>query len=174
MKANLSLKASPAMPLASSTGLPDRRAFTDSLRALRLRNASGALGVVDLDHFKLINHQHGHQAGDAILVAVAARLKSTLTADVLIARHGGDGLAILVPGDTVSRKGGKEKRMRSAVEAAAIAHRASPTAPVITITVGVASSQGRSPCTIHQLMNLAAQAAMEAKIRAQRNRVLVA
>lgn len=64
--------------------------------------------------------------------------------------------------------------MRAAVEQAAIRHSAQPTAPVITTTVGVASSHGGDPVTIQLLMDRAAGAAMRAKVQARRNQVHVA
>lgn len=81
------------------TGLLNRLAFTESARALLARNVSGALAVLDLDHFKQLNNQHGHLVGDQTITALAARLQSTLTADILIARYGGEEFALFIPGD---------------------------------------------------------------------------
>lgn len=64
--------------------------------------------------------------------------------------------------------------MRSAAQEAAIQHVASPTAPVVTITIGVASSQSREPATIHPLMNRTADGAMRAKLQARWNEVHMA
>ena len=58
-----------------------------------------ALMLLDLDGFKSVNDQHGHAAGDAVLVAIAQRLRQQVRADDLVARLGGDEFAVLVAGD---------------------------------------------------------------------------
>jgi diguanylate cyclase (GGDEF)-like protein/PAS domain S-box-containing protein len=82
------------------TGLSNRALFNDRLQhALKRRMRSeGFVGVmiVDLDGFKNINDSLGHLAGDALLVAVADRFRTTLREPDTIARLGGDEFAILV------------------------------------------------------------------------------
>jgi diguanylate cyclase (GGDEF)-like protein/PAS domain S-box-containing protein len=82
------------------TGLPNRTLFNDRLAHALLRRSrtGGFVGVmiVDLDGFKNVNDSLGHVAGDALLIAVAARLKSSLRGFDTIARLGGDEFAILV------------------------------------------------------------------------------
>jgi diguanylate cyclase (GGDEF)-like protein/PAS domain S-box-containing protein len=84
-----------------TTGLPNRRAWEDELRqaiarAQRHRH-SLALGLVDLDRFKLFNDAHGHPAGDALLAEAAATWRLTLRMTDFIARYGGDEFALLLP-----------------------------------------------------------------------------
>jgi diguanylate cyclase (GGDEF)-like protein len=85
----------------SLTGLPNRRMFNDELRRLIARSlrAQGdfALLLVDLDGFKQVNDVDGHDAGDALLVAVAERLKSLIRETDSVARLGGDEFAVLLP-----------------------------------------------------------------------------
>jgi diguanylate cyclase (GGDEF)-like protein len=82
------------------TGVANRRSFDDALTA----RAGGAgtplaLLLIDVDHFKAYNDRHGHLAGDACLVDVAACLRASVGAsDALIARYGGEEFAILLPG----------------------------------------------------------------------------
>jgi len=56
-----------------------------------------ALLLIDLDHFKMINDQFGHAAGDAVLVAVARRLRDTLRETDMIVRWGGEEFLVFVP-----------------------------------------------------------------------------
>ena len=59
-----------------------------------------ALAMIDIDHFKQVNDRHGHLAGDAVLVELAARLRALLRDHDAIGRLGGDELAILLDGTT--------------------------------------------------------------------------
>lgn len=80
------------------TALSNRRFFEDSLASsLRLRRAQDqclCLMLIDLDNFKAINDQHGHAAGDAVLVQVAQLLRQTTRQADLVARYGGDEFVI--------------------------------------------------------------------------------
>lgn len=76
------------------TGLPNRAYFRvqieDALNRARRAGSLVALAFIDLNHFKPINDSHGHATGDAVLVALAARLRSALRASDCVARLGGD------------------------------------------------------------------------------------
>lgn len=82
------------------TGLPNRVLLEDRLKiALRLAQRSGnkvALGFIDLDHFKNVNDNLGHKLGDALLVAVAQRLRQVMRAGDTLARWGGDEFVALL------------------------------------------------------------------------------
>ncbi len=62
-----------------------------------------ALLLIDLDHFKLINDQFGHAAGDAVLIAIARRLRETLRETDMIVRWGGEEFLVFVPMAPVDR-----------------------------------------------------------------------
>ena len=82
------------------TGLGNRRLFSDRVtHALdrRGRRASRvAMLMLDLDHFKFVNDTFGHAKGDALLIAVAERLRCVLRAGDTVARLGGDEFAVLL------------------------------------------------------------------------------
>ncbi|WP_347903878.1 diguanylate cyclase [Pseudomonas purpurea] len=84
----------------SLTGLPNRAFFEGRLiRALRSAhklNERVAVLFLDSDQFKGINDNFGHAAGDAVLVAVATRVRAQLREDDLVARLGGDEFAVLL------------------------------------------------------------------------------
>lgn len=82
------------------TGTPNRRLLGDRLEQSIARCARGdrslAVCLLDLDGFRLINEQHGHAAGDALLRAVAHNLKEVLRSDDTLARLGGDEFVLLL------------------------------------------------------------------------------
>jgi diguanylate cyclase (GGDEF)-like protein/PAS domain S-box-containing protein len=83
------------------TGLLNRRRFEEEL-ADRLAQAArygegGAVLLLDLDHFKLINDSLGHHAGDAVIRSVADLLREQMRETDVLARLGGDELAVILP-----------------------------------------------------------------------------
>jgi diguanylate cyclase (GGDEF)-like protein len=83
------------------TGLFNRRYMEDSLERELYRAAreQGTLGVVmiDLDHFKAFNDRSGHVAGDAVLRSLADLLASSVRAEDIVCRYGGEEFTILLP-----------------------------------------------------------------------------
>ncbi|MCL6249623.1 GGDEF domain-containing protein [Altererythrobacter sp. KTW20L] len=86
------------------TGLPNRRAFEVALERqyTEAQAAGDALSVAfcDIDHFKLVNDTHGHEAGDRILCVVAKTLSQISGEKCHIARHGGEEFVMLFRGST--------------------------------------------------------------------------
>ncbi|WP_377160852.1 diguanylate cyclase domain-containing protein [Roseateles sp. UC29_93] len=84
------------------TGLPNRRLFEekvgDAINGARRTGRGFAVCYLDLDGFKPINDQHGHEAGDEVLTEVAQRLQGLVRGDDVVARLGGDEFAILLSG----------------------------------------------------------------------------
>jgi diguanylate cyclase (GGDEF)-like protein/PAS domain S-box-containing protein len=84
------------------TDLPNRTLFRDrtqqALHRSRREGSCFALLLLDLDKFKEVNDTFGHPSGDALLIAVATRLRSTLRSGDTVARLGGDEFGIIVAG----------------------------------------------------------------------------
>jgi diguanylate cyclase (GGDEF)-like protein len=94
------------------TALYNRRHFQNFINEVRgeadrrrdaIEKPVQALLLIDLDHFKLINDQFGHAAGDAVLIAVALRLRETLRETDMIVRWGGEEFLVFVPVAPVDR-----------------------------------------------------------------------
>lgn len=123
------------------TGLPNRRALDDRLaeeveRAIRYKQPL-SLCFIDLDHFKQVNDDHGHPAGDAALREVGALLRRTARGIDFVARFGGEEFVVLVPGTWSEDAATLGERLRRSV--AEHTFRLAEDRPArLTISVGVA------------------------------------
>jgi len=79
------------------TGLPNRRRLVAELETFS--QAEGALLLLDLNEFKPVNDQHGHEVGDLILQQVAQRFSRSLPTGAVLARLGGDEFGVLITGN---------------------------------------------------------------------------
>jgi diguanylate cyclase (GGDEF)-like protein len=102
------------------TGLPNRVLFEHSversLAASRRNDESVALLFVDLDGFKAVNDEFGHDAGDVLLVEVARRMSGCLRAEDVVARLGGDEFTVMLPGADIKRATEVAERLRDALD----------------------------------------------------------
>jgi diguanylate cyclase (GGDEF)-like protein len=91
------------------TGLPNRRHLHEILPGVlhhaRRHNTRNALFLVDLDGFEAVNDTHGHEVGDQLMRAVAARLRAEAGQGRFVARHGGDEFVILDPSQDTPEQG---------------------------------------------------------------------
>jgi diguanylate cyclase (GGDEF)-like protein len=101
------------------TGLGNRRLFEEALgrELARASRRAGALALVliDVDHFKAVNDEYGHQAGDEVLRRVGAAVASVARAADLAARFGGEEFVLLVPDCDETRAVGVAERVRAAI-----------------------------------------------------------
>ena len=108
------------------TGLYNRRHFDEQLARIvadSLAHGSPAsLVVADVDHFKRVNDTYGHEAGDAVLKAVARVFLDCLRAEDVCARYGGEEIAILLPETSVVRAQEVAERVRRAIAAKPVQH----------------------------------------------------
>lgn len=103
--ANLQLRRSEALLKVQSerdplTGLANRRHFREALAAReddKSHGFSGGLILLDVDHFKRVNDEHGHAVGDAVLVEVAHRLSACVRAGDVACRWGGEEFLLHTP-----------------------------------------------------------------------------
>ena len=127
------------------TGIANRRLFDRILAAEWTRSrAAGeplSLVMIDIDAFKGYNDTYGHPQGDACLKQVAALLDDTAarTRD-LCARLGGEEFAILLPATSPDAAHKVAERFARMLARAAIPHRQSPVAEVVTCSIGVATT----------------------------------
>lgn len=99
------------------TGVPNRRAVLTRLAPLvEVANGlSHAMLIIDIDHFKSINDQHGHPEGDEALKLVAARLRAEVHEPAFIGRLGGEEFVVVLPDSTVEAGRQLAERFRESV-----------------------------------------------------------
>jgi diguanylate cyclase (GGDEF)-like protein len=127
------------------TGVDNRRALFACLRDLLAGPEPiqpHALLLVDLDHFKRVNDCHGHPAGDAVLVEVAARLRRKVEGRGNLARLGGEEFAVVLAGAGRDAALDMAAELRDAVAGAAVTDIVRP--GQVTASIGVALFDGRS------------------------------
>ncbi len=153
------------------TGLFNRNALDQRLSELEGQPTSDAEGLsysvllCDLDHFKRINDQLGHAAGDAVLQDVAYTMRAVLRAGDSIYRIGGEEILVLLPGAGEGEALEISERLRCAVR------ERRPVGVMLTISIGVAVSR-EGPLDTDDLVGLA-DAALYAAKAAGRDRVVV-
>ena len=153
----------------SLTGLPNKRAVTDALKRMfaqaTMTKAPLALLLLDLDHFKQVNDQYGHAAGDQVLAGVGAALRSVLRARDFAGRNGGEEFAVLLPDTDIAAALEIAERVRGAIAEFTLPGTDVP----VTVSVGVAGFPGHAS-TLERLDRLDDAALYVAK-RQGRNRV---
>lgn len=156
------------------TRLKNRRAFFDNgtqhLAVARRHGADLSVIVADLDHFKSINDNYGHQAGDEALIAVARILLQLTRAGDTAARLGGEEFALLLPDTNPLGAAVLAERVRAAVERERFIVAEQPVQ--LTLSIGVASFTVEGSTTIDQLLYVADQRMYLAK-KLGRNRICV-
>jgi diguanylate cyclase (GGDEF)-like protein len=121
------------------TGLRNRRRFDEDLdlavAQARRDRVTGALVMLDLDHFKLVNDTYGHQAGDRLIREMADALRRRTRASDVLARLGGDEFAVILP-----RCSPGEARLAAEAMAAAIREHdpGGDGIEPVTVSIGVA------------------------------------
>jgi two-component system cell cycle response regulator len=120
-----------------------------------------ALILFDLDHFKLINDQMGHLAGDFALRELAARVKASVRREELFARFGGEEFAIVLPETTCEGACIAAERIRSLVEKTPFEFEGHSFG--ITISLGIGMTTGEASLSPEDLIRLADDKLYQAK-----------
>ena len=163
------------------TGLPARRALNEALARLR---GVYTVAMIDIDHFKRFNDQHGHDVGDQLLRMVGARL-ADIGGGGRAFRYGGEEFAVLFQGKDVDETRGHLEALRRTIEGSPFTlrgparPRTRPESPppaaadrrriAVTVSIGAAATDGTEP-SAEEVVRAADQALYRAK-EAGRNQV---
>ena len=147
----------------------DRRWSDEVSRAQRHRTPL-SLAMIDVDHFKSINDTYGHPSGDAVLQGLARALQRECRQEDIACRYGGEEFALIMP--QTGPEGGMTLCNRVRAALAAITWPRHPERAV-TVSIGLAGSEGMAPGTAEEWLDAADRALYAAK-QAGRNRVEIA
>ncbi|HBX56768.1 GGDEF domain-containing protein [Pseudomonas sp. UBA2684] len=152
------------------TGLPNRAAWSErlDLELARWQRYGGELllAVVDIDHFKRINDEYGHLAGDKVLKIIAGELHKRLRKTDFIARYGGEEFVLLIPATPLDGGWQLLETLRTAIEACPFHFKGERVTITLSAGISAFSADERS----EQVFERADQALYRAK-RGGRNRV---
>lgn len=124
------------------TSINNRRAFFEQGKQLfkqakRYQHPISVM-MVDIDHFKNINDNHGHSVGDSVLKTIAQILKKTIREVDILARIGGEEFAIILPHTAIEEASNLAERIRQRIEAERIQHN--------TLQINITASFGIAAC----------------------------
>jgi two-component system cell cycle response regulator len=156
------------------TGLLNRRTFNAQIQG-RLREAQRynrplSLLLLDIDHFKKVNDTYGHPAGDAVLRGVAGLLQKQARETDIVARYGGEEMALILPETEATGAQAIAERIRRAT--AAVTHPSEQGAIQVTVSIGLATWPGPGE-SAEAILEAADKALYRAK-QGGRNRVACA
>ena len=154
------------------TGMPNRRRIESAMRTILL-DAGGAqgtvsIGIVDIDHFKIVNDTFGHNVGDDVIRAVGMLLTRGLREADLVGRVGGEEFVLLMAHTSLEAASVTAERLRRSIEL----HDWSSLRPGLAVTVSLGLCMADGPCLSRDAMEMADAALYGAKA-AGRNRVVI-
>ncbi|MEJ0025410.1 MAG: PleD family two-component system response regulator [Rhizomicrobium sp.] len=158
------------------TGLHNRRYMArhlDNLVSTAVRNGKPlSFLIMDIDFFKAVNDGHGHDIGDEVLKEFANRISANVRGIDLACRYGGEEFVVVMPDTEMSLAYTIAERLRKSIETTPIVISRAPGRLNITISIGIAGTQGAGDGA-EALLHRADQALYSAK-RNGRNRVVTA
>lgn len=153
------------------TGLSNRRTIREILARERKRSERAGqplcVAMIDADHFKRINDDHGHAAGDAVLKGLADTMRRALRDSDSVGRYGGEEFLVVLPMTDADQARIPLERIRAGV--AAMHCEALPPAAGVTVSIGVA--QWRADEDVDEAIRRADTAVYRAK-HSGRNRIV--
>jgi diguanylate cyclase (GGDEF)-like protein len=153
------------------TGLVNRRALEDLLEDSRKRPDTRLVAVlVDADDFKGVNENFGHAGGDAVLQAIADRVRGQLRGGDVVGRIGGDEFMVLLSGAPLDAAADVAERIRIAVSSSPVMTPVGPCTPKISLGV-VPVQEGAA--TVTEILKIASDVLKESKVNGK-NQVCVA
>ena len=157
------------------TGLHNRGWLDDMFeREIRRSERDGLVAcllMIDVDHFKKINDEFGHLAGDRVLVAVGESIRRPLRPNDLVARYGGEEFSVLLPETALQHAVAIAERLRTRISAIDPGKTDDQQLPPVSVSIGIA--EFKSGDSLEDLI-AAADAAMYAAKHAGRNCVRIA
>ncbi len=143
------------------TGAPNRRAVITHLEALLQRSDGSpcSILIIDIDHFKSINDQYGHQVGDETLRLLTTILRSAVVEPAFLGRLGGEEFVVALPNTVLHEALLVAEQIRAQVPLIDFGHRLGERC--ITVSIGVTSSTGKD--TVSTLLRRADSALYAAK-----------
>ena len=149
------------------TGLWNRRSLENQVRDLQREGTPYAVAYGDLDHFKILNDTHGHEAGDQALRLFSRVVRDAIRPNDIAARYGGEEFVVVLPDCNLKTATAVLERVRERLALALTTGRV----PSFTVSFGLASSLDAD--TFDEVVAVADHALLAAK-SAGRNRVVVA
>lgn len=155
------------------TGLVTRRVLDEATRTALARSPDVGTGmmILDVDHFKQINDEHGHPAGDEVLVQLASSLTRHCRETDVVSRLGGDEIAILFTGITAEDLAGRVAAIGLAVRGLPVLL---PDGTGIHLSLSGGAAHAPSHADDHRSLYTAADIALYDAKRAGRDRIVVA
>lgn len=150
------------------TGLGNRRLLEQRLDTAlplsRRRMAPLSALMIDVDHFKPYNDHYGHPAGDDCLIEIANVLRDIFRRDTdIVVRLGGEEFIVVLLDVDLEEAVQLAEAMRGMLQAVGIPHEKSPTAPVVTVSIGVATAQPGTPIDVENMIACADAALYQCK-----------
>ena len=156
------------------TGLHNRRYMASHLENLLASTTRAgkplAFVIMDIDYFKAVNDTYGHDIGDEVLREFAKRINANIRGIDLACRYGGEEFVVVMPETDAGFAYAVAERLRRSIETTPIEISRAPGKLNITISIGIAASEGTGD-SAESLLRRADQALYSAK-RAGRNRVV--
>jgi len=152
----------------SLTGLYNRRAFLSACDALASKDMDANVVIIDIDHFKLVNDDFGHEAGDQALVFVANKIADYFPSPHIVARLGGEEFALVVKG-TEQEALERLNTLRCVIESQIVEYKSDEI--TITISAGLTHIESTLHADFSALLTVADKALYDAKAQG-RNKIV--